>query len=126
MSFRLPHGLPPRLCGVFVEQTQKSRESDEFAGDDLFVAGCDARSESMALLPLHVRDIQNVAHPANLRQSISVIAFSLLLTHLSPATCLADQSSQSRPGPNIVVIYMDDMGYADIGPFGATDYQTQS
>ena len=26
--------------------------------------------------------------------------------------------------PNIVVIFMDDMGYADIGPFGATGYET--
>jgi len=26
--------------------------------------------------------------------------------------------------PNIVVIFMDDMGYADIGPFGATGYKT--
>ncbi len=26
--------------------------------------------------------------------------------------------------PNIVVIFMDDMGYADIGPFGARDYPT--
>ena len=29
----------------------------------------------------------------------------------------------SRP-PNIVVIFMDDMGYADIGPFGARGYAT--
>lgn len=30
-----------------------------------------------------------------------------------------------RPGPpNVVVIFIDDMGYADIGPFGATGYQT--
>ncbi|MBT5689566.1 MAG: sulfatase-like hydrolase/transferase, partial [Opitutae bacterium] len=26
--------------------------------------------------------------------------------------------------PNIVIIFMDDMGYADIGPFGAKDYPT--
>jgi arylsulfatase A-like enzyme len=26
--------------------------------------------------------------------------------------------------PNVVVIFIDDMGYADIGPFGAEDYQT--
>lgn len=26
--------------------------------------------------------------------------------------------------PNIVIIFIDDMGYADIGPFGATDYAT--
>jgi arylsulfatase A len=27
-------------------------------------------------------------------------------------------------GPNIVIIYIDDMGYADIGPFGAKAYKT--
>lgn len=26
--------------------------------------------------------------------------------------------------PNVVVIFIDDLGYADIGPFGATDYST--
>ena len=31
--------------------------------------------------------------------------------------------AQKRP-PNIVVIFMDDMGYADIGPFGAKAYPT--
>ena len=29
-----------------------------------------------------------------------------------------------NPPPNIVVIFIDDMGYADINPFGATDYKT--
>ena len=29
----------------------------------------------------------------------------------------------ARP-PNFVVIFCDDMGYADIGPFGAKDYPT--
>ncbi|MEM1069862.1 MAG: sulfatase [Planctomycetota bacterium] len=31
--------------------------------------------------------------------------------------------AQSAP-PNVVIIFMDDMGYADINPFGATGYQT--
>ena len=31
--------------------------------------------------------------------------------------------AQKAP-PNLVVIFMDDMGYADIGPFGATAYPT--
>ena len=26
--------------------------------------------------------------------------------------------------PNVVIMFMDDMGYADIGPFGAKDYPT--
>ena len=28
------------------------------------------------------------------------------------------------PPPNVVIIFIDDMGYADIGPFGATGYPT--
>ncbi|HXU10580.1 MAG TPA: sulfatase, partial [Candidatus Binatia bacterium] len=42
------------------------------------------------------------------------------LAMLFPAAAQA-----SRP-PNIVVIFMDDMGYADIGPFGARGYATPS
>ncbi|MHC4252048.1 MAG: sulfatase family protein, partial [Planctomycetota bacterium] len=35
-------------------------------------------------------------------------------------------AARARPGrpPNVVVIFMDDMGYADIGPFGAKGYST--
>lgn len=33
-------------------------------------------------------------------------------------------ASQAARPPNIVVIFMDDMGYADIGPFGAKAYPT--
>lgn len=32
-------------------------------------------------------------------------------------------AAESRP-PNVVVIFIDDMGYSDIGPFGATGYAT--
>jgi arylsulfatase A len=35
----------------------------------------------------------------------------------------APQPAATRP-PNIVIIFIDDMGYADIGPFGATAYKT--
>src|SRR5262245_3794549 len=34
--------------------------------------------------------------------------------------------AQAARLPNIVVIFMDDMGYADVGPFGATAYPTPS
>ncbi len=41
------------------------------------------------------------------------------------ARCQADQSEGVDPErPNIVIIFIDDMGYADIGPFGAQGYQT--
>ncbi|MFN3191919.1 MAG: sulfatase [Aureliella sp.] len=33
-------------------------------------------------------------------------------------------SAASDRSPNIVVMFIDDMGYADIGPFGAKDYET--
>lgn len=37
---------------------------------------------------------------------------------------LARESRAELPPPNIVVIFIDDMGYADIGPFGAKGYET--
>ena len=45
-----------------------------------------------------------------------------LLVLLTLAFALNTQA-QKRP-PNIVVIFIDDMGYADIGPFGAKGYAT--
>ena len=52
-------------------------------------------------------------------------AFALLTVilvglSLAPSTAAGEAA---RP-PNIVIIYIDDMGYADIGPFGATGYST--
>lgn len=49
-----------------------------------------------------------------------------------PVTCVmlalcsisATARAERQGPPNIVVIFMDDMGYADIGPFGASGYQT--
>ena len=44
---------------------------------------------------------------------------------LSTTVGAADPSLSDDPAPpNIVVIFIDDMGYADIGPFGATEYPT--
>ena len=33
-------------------------------------------------------------------------------------------ASPHEPPPNVVIIFIDDMGYADIGPFGAKGYAT--
>ncbi|MEQ1632384.1 MAG: sulfatase-like hydrolase/transferase, partial [Planctomycetota bacterium] len=41
------------------------------------------------------------------------------LAVLALAACTATPTVQKRP-PNVVVIFIDDMGYADIGPFGGT------
>src|SRR5438105_5827197 len=47
-----------------------------------------------------------------------ILDFGLLLTVLCGSLLAAD-----RP-PNFVMIYCDDLGYADIGPFGAKGYKT--
>ena len=53
-----------------------------------------------------------------------VLAFLILDTTSTVATAAeATKSDATRP-PNIVIIFIDDMGYADIGPFGATAYKT--
>jgi len=44
------------------------------------------------------------------------------LTFCAPVTPLTAASRATSP--NIVIIFCDDMGYADIGPFGAKGYQT--
>jgi len=47
----------------------------------------------------------------------AVLFAAVILTNIS-TTVAAD-----RP-PNVVIIFIDDMGYGDIGPFGATGYET--
>src|SRR6187399_2322935 len=49
-----------------------------------------------------------------------------LVAALASALAPVFANAATTPGksPNIVVIFCDDMGYADIGPFGAKGYQT--
>lgn len=54
-----------------------------------------------------------------------LVAFTLFLT--IPAAGVArsaEANRQSKHPPNVIVVFCDDMGYADIGPFGAKGYQT--
>ncbi len=51
---------------------------------------------------------------------LSLVVLNILA--LSPAPLLAKGANAELP--NIVIIFIDDMGYADIGPFGAEAYQT--
>ena len=46
-------------------------------------------------------------------------ALTLLLT-----CTVAARVAKGETPPNIVLIFIDDMGYADIGPFGARDFPT--
>ncbi|APZ90922.1 sulfatase family protein [Fuerstiella marisgermanici] len=54
----------------------------------------------------------------NLLPHLTRFVFALLVVVGGPTVISAKQT------PNVVVIFMDDMGYADIGPFGAEGYDT--
>ena len=53
---------------------------------------------------------------------IKVVGFTFLVLTLASTKISAQKQTLKKP--NIVLIFIDDMGYADIGCFGATDYQT--
>jgi len=56
---------------------------------------------------------------------MSRCTFFIALCLLSLATAgRATAANSERRLPNFVIIFIDDMGYADIGPFGAQDYPT--
>ncbi len=57
----------------------------------------------------------------NLRPMLLALALLTLTASLAHADSPA--SAPAKP-PNIVLIFIDDMGYADVGPFGATDLRT--
>ncbi len=61
---------------------------------------------------------------SNIRKTqIAVILFAAMSAACTFAAKTVDLPKVSHP-PNIVIIFIDDMGYADIGPFGATAYKT--
>ena len=47
-----------------------------------------------------------------------------LLLLLAVWSCVSLSAKTGTNPPNVVVIFMDDMAYADIGPFGAKAYPT--
>ena len=54
----------------------------------------------------------------------TVVVLLLLLSTAQLSTVPLSAVAAPPDRPNIVVIFIDDMGYADIGPFGAAAYQT--
>jgi len=63
-------------------------------------------------------------HP-RARFVVSFVALFVAVTFAKNSCLAADASKplEARP-PNVVIIFIDDMAYADIGPFGATAYKT--
>jgi len=58
----------------------------------------------------------------NVALSLTAILLAAGLQAFGLATAAEPAANAARP--NIVIIYIDDMGYADIGPFGAKGYST--
>ena len=65
---------------------------------------------------------QRCRHRIRRSAECSLLILALLSRRASPRDA-ATKACTKRP-PNIVIIFIDDMGYADIGPFGATAYKT--
>ena len=57
------------------------------------------------------------------RRQIHVLAALTAYTGLAATSAAAVQQAEPEK-PNVVIIFIDDMGYADIGPFGCTAYAT--
>ena len=64
------------------------------------------------------------SHAYRAMLNTAAVAVALLTTLAWPNARLRAESAAPRKLPNIVVIFIDDQGYADIGPFGAKGYST--
>jgi arylsulfatase len=73
------------------------------------------------LLPFHRTVGSLFGEPSHLRHKL-LLALFLVTQVVSPTT--ADENPATSRRPNIVVILADDLGYGDLGSFGAKDIRT--
>jgi arylsulfatase A-like enzyme len=68
---------------------------------------------------------QHPVHPPSFQVAMNIcsLLFPLVLLAVTSLSSHAAAPQKSTP-PNVVVIFIDDMGYADINPFGDNAYQT--
>jgi len=52
------------------------------------------------------------------------VAVALIVTSMLQQNVFAEGESNSTSSPNFVIIFVDDMGYQDVGCFGSTDIRT--
>ena len=57
-------------------------------------------------------------------KSIFCITASLIAGLTVLKSCHAEGTGRSREKPNVILIYADDLGYGDVGAYGATDIRT--
>lgn len=62
--------------------------------------------------------------PRVLLRRIATLILPVAVTLSLIGTCQHGSCAELRHAPNIVVIFIDDLGYGDIGPFGATKQKT--
>lgn len=64
-----------------------------------------------------------MSHSKTIRPGKPIFLLPLLAAVVAPAVSPAAEAAEDRP-PNFVIIFCDDLGYGDVGPFGSTKHRT--